>query len=257
MSDSSISDGLVNSSSDNILDSLTKGSSSVSAPSSSGNLLDSLGDTNVTSSSSSNSSGSLGSISINTLFWWIMVIFILAILGINIFKYLAKGTEEASSFLKPLIDVTLAIFAYISSSIVELIAAGSKAIIGGTANVLDKGLSEIEDTAEKIADKTDPANLKKRAQGADDSDDDNDSVMNNNQLNNQLNNKVNPVTMGSYEADDSNSSIQKASGKAGWCFIGEDRGFRSCVEVGKNDTCMSGDIFPSKDICVNPSLRAG
>jgi hypothetical protein len=26
--------------------------------------------------------------------------------------------------------------------------------------------------------------------------------------------------------------------------------------VGPNDTCMSGDIFPSQDICVNPSLRA-
>jgi hypothetical protein len=254
MSESSISDGLVNSNSDNILDSLTK-NTSVSTHSSSGNLLDSIGEPSVSSSSS-------GSISINTLLWWIMVIFILAILGINIFKYLAKGTEEVNSFIKPLVDVTLAIFAYISSSIVELVAAGSKAIIGGTAKVLDKGLSEIEDTAEKIADKTDPANLKKMAQekkqqNSNDSDDDNDSVMNNNPLNNQLNNKVNPITMGSYEADDSNSTIQQASGKAGWCLIGEDRGYRSCVEVGKSDTCMSGDIFPSKDICVNPSLRAG
>jgi hypothetical protein len=58
-------------------------------------------------------------------------------------------------------------------------------------------------------------------------------------------------------ADDSYSSIQssKSISKSGWCFIGEDRGYRSCVEVGENDRCMSGDIFPTKDICINPTLR--
>ena len=39
------------------------------------------------------------------------------------------------------------------------------------------------------------------------------------------------------------------------CFIGTDRGFRSCIEIGDADKCMSGDIFPTHDICINPSLR--
>ena len=61
-----------------------------------------------------------------------------------------------------------------------------------------------------------------------------------------------------YSADDSYSSIQmsKSASKSGWCFIGEDRGFRSCIQVGDNDRCMSGDIFPSQEICVNPKLRS-
>ena len=60
------------------------------------------------------------------------------------------------------------------------------------------------------------------------------------------------------QADDSYSSIQttKPSGKTGWCFIGVDRDIRSCVQVGVNDQCMSGDIFPTQDVCVNPNLRA-
>jgi len=61
-----------------------------------------------------------------------------------------------------------------------------------------------------------------------------------------------------YVEDDAGSTIQSSgpsSGKSGWCYIGEDRGFRSCMEVGANHECMSGDIFPSKQICVNPSLR--
>jgi hypothetical protein len=59
-----------------------------------------------------------------------------------------------------------------------------------------------------------------------------------------------------YQADDSSSSIQMGAPKAGWCYIGEDRGFRTCAEVGVNDTCMSGNIFPSQQICVNPNLRS-
>lgn len=58
------------------------------------------------------------------------------------------------------------------------------------------------------------------------------------------------------EADDSTSSVQmKPSSKTGYCYIGEDRGFRSCIEVGQGDVCMSGDIFPSESICINPNLR--
>jgi len=60
-----------------------------------------------------------------------------------------------------------------------------------------------------------------------------------------------------YDADDSVSNIQqsKSLGKAGWCYIGEDRGFRSCAKVNETDLCMSGDIFPTEDKCVNPKLR--
>jgi hypothetical protein len=38
--------------------------------------------------------------------------------------------------------------------------------------------------------------------------------------------------------------------------VGEDRGIRTCAEVGVNDECMSGDIFPSQELCINPNLRA-
>jgi len=74
-------------------------------------------------------------------------------------------------------------------------------------------------------------------------------------LDKALNNFTQPLSGPS--ADDSYSSIQanKSSSKSGWCFIGEERGYRSCVEVGENDICMSGDIFPRKEICINPTLR--
>jgi len=60
----------------------------------------------------------------------------------------------------------------------------------------------------------------------------------------------------SPRADDSTSVTQKhQSGKAGYCYIGEDRGFRSCVPVQAGDKCMSGQVFSRQEICVNPALR--
>ena len=43
--------------------------------------------------------------------------------------------------------------------------------------------------------------------------------------------------------------------KGGFCYVGEEDGFRSCVEVNKADQCMSGDIFPTREICIHPQLR--
>jgi hypothetical protein len=59
------------------------------------------------------------------------------------------------------------------------------------------------------------------------------------------------------QPDDATSRTQRGqrSGKSGYCYIGEDRGFRSCIEIGEEDTCMSGDIFPTQAICINPRLR--
>lgn len=59
----------------------------------------------------------------------------------------------------------------------------------------------------------------------------------------------------SYNSDEATSAIQSTGTKAGWCFIGEDRAFRTCAKVNETDQCMSGNIFPSKDICINPTLR--
>jgi hypothetical protein len=57
-------------------------------------------------------------------------------------------------------------------------------------------------------------------------------------------------------ADDSTSVTQKhQTGKGGYCYIGEDRGFRSCVKVEASDKCMSGQVFSRQDICVDPTLR--
>lgn len=57
-----------------------------------------------------------------------------------------------------------------------------------------------------------------------------------------------------YMADDASSSIQSVN-KSRWCLIGEENGVRNCVKLDDSQKCMSGDIFPSNDVCINPNVR--
>jgi len=56
------------------------------------------------------------------------------------------------------------------------------------------------------------------------------------------------------EDDSTESNIQHKK-TTGYCYIGNDRGYRTCVKMTDDDTCKSGKIFPTKNICINPNLR--
>lgn len=57
----------------------------------------------------------------------------------------------------------------------------------------------------------------------------------------------------------SDSKRESEIGKDGYCLIGQDgmdgHPRRACVRVGINDRCLSNKIYPTMDICINPSLR--
>ena len=61
------------------------------------------------------------------------------------------------------------------------------------------------------------------------------------------------LTPVSNDTDDPIQSNSKT--KSGSCYIGTDKGFRNCVSIGEGDKCMSGDIFPTLEMCINPKLR--
>ena len=182
---------------------------------------------------------------------WLIIILILAFLGFNIFAYLARGTQDVTSFFAPLMEKIFGTTATVAGQAVNVAAEGAKAVVGGTANVLDTGLTAVQEITPNGA----PSSLPKQSvQGTMPQQD----VTANNALNRALNTSQQTQQGGAndeYEAHEAPSSVHSA-GKAGWCFVGEDRGIRTCAEVGVNDECMSGDIFPSQELCINPNLRA-
>ena len=190
----------------------------------------------------SDDSGFLDSLKNINATTWIIIILILAFLGFNIFAYLAKGTQDITSFFAPLIEKIFGATVAVTGQAVDVTAEGAKAVVGGTAAVLESGLTAVQDVTPNVAQsgvKGQPINQQQV------------DVMQQSTLNRALNTAQSQQPQQDYEAHDAASSM-----KSGWCYIGEDRGFRSCAQVGANDKCMSGDIFPSQEICMNPSLRA-
>jgi hypothetical protein len=57
-----------------------------------------------------------------------------------------------------------------------------------------------------------------------------------------------------YEPNQSGSGNGNGSGTK-WCYVGESNHKRTCASVDEHEKCMSGNIFPSYDLCVNPNLR--
>ena len=218
----------------------------------------------VSSTSSSSSNGFFGSLFSVSITTWIIIILVLAFLGFNVFVYLAKGTQDITNFFAPIISKLLGAFALITGQVINTTATGAKAVVNTTAGVIDTGLTGVQNVTQEATDfvsentmqgkKADSSvggtSIPRAIPTAD--------VMQNNTLNKALNNsnvKQNIGQSHDYVADDSTSSIQKTQTKGGYCYIGEERGHRSCMRVNDNDTCMSGEIFPTNEICINPSLR--
>lgn len=175
---------------------------------------------------------------------WILIILILAFLGFNIFVYLAKGTQDITNFFSPLLDKIFGASVAVTGQTVDVSAEGAKAVVSGTASTVNAGLTAVQDITPNSAPstmKTQPVSGTQVTQ---------QNVDSNNTLHKALNSAK------SSESNQDYSPHEASSSKAGWCFIGEDRGYRTCGEVGVNDQCMSGDIFPSQELCINPNLRA-
>ena len=208
-----------------------------------------------TSSSSTTTGSFFSNMSWTTILLLVLFFFFF---GFGIFVYLAKGTETAVDFVTNLFVTLLEkIMHFFGNDSVdftkeETTTTSEPSTTTSTANI-EKHMQDDHGVSEKSVTQPDVAPATSSEPPKDTTREDN--------LNKALSSAKPNLTHKNepkYSADDSYSAIQmsKSASKSGWCFIGEDRGFRSCIQVGDNDKCMSGDIFPSQEICVNPKLRS-
>jgi hypothetical protein len=178
---------------------------------------------------------------------WIIIFLILAFLGFNIFVYLAKGTQDITNFFTPLFQKIFGTTVALTGQAVDVTAEGAKAVVGGTAGVINTGLTTVQNITPNAA----PSSIKSQPIQTQ-----NVSKPNDNGLHKALNSSQSQnMDYQAHQASSSVASMGEGSGKSGWCYIGEEKGFRTCALVNEDDKCMSGDIFPSHEICINPSLR--
>lgn len=173
-----------------------------------------------------------------------LVVIILLFLGINIFSYLGDFLQKIKETSAPFLKNTLESLGYVvtetTKDVTSLTAEGAKLGVDVAAGTIESGIDviqgqlDLEQSSKPVTPKQQQASISASLTSAlADAEENTDPL-----------------------PDDATSSTQRnGSNKSGYCYIGEDRGFRSCIYVKENDTCMSGDIFPSQDLCVNPSLR--
>jgi hypothetical protein len=173
-----------------------------------------------------------------------LILLLLALIGFNVFTYLDDITAWFSeTFGAPFRSVARFLgyaAADTAHATVDVTAQGTKAAVDIAAGAATSGIDVLQQTIDQ----------KGQDQTQDQEQRNNQDMSSNAGLQRALSHaKKQPP-----QPDDATSRTQR-SGKSGYCYIGEDRGFRSCIKVGEEDTCMSGDIFPTHAICVNPRLR--
>jgi ABC-type Na+ efflux pump permease subunit len=202
---------------------------------------------NITPSSSSTSF--LG------LSWqtWIIIILILALLGINIFTFLAKGTQETANIIDKVFGPILKLIGYstltTTKQTLDTSATGAKTGVEVAAGAAIDTIDVVQDAAQNIP----TGQINSTNNGSIIQQTNTNTHFQQDSLKQALNNSSQQLS--NVIPDDSRSTIQ-TTGKSGWCYIGEEQNIRSCAQVGVNDVCMSGDVFPTQDVCMNPKLRA-
>lgn len=226
-----------NKASEYIFNALTPKSSLLSSPGSS------LIPTPTPNPTATNDAGDDSPSFFNYFIRFILVIVLLTFAGFNIFAQMGIITEDAMKFIEPVIRPIMKVLGMAVTQTIDTASEGTKTGVDIVSGATKSGVNVVDDqlfgSGIRPSGGGDAKQERARANAL------------------TMKTGADNAIISPPEADDASSVTQKGkvSGKAGYCLVGEDRGIRSCVKVGEGDTCMSGNIFPSKDVCINPSLR--
>jgi len=178
----------------------------------------------------------------NFLIISLLALLIFSLLGINllnifgnVFQVIGNFFQAIINIFKPLIYRVLSLFGYTTGAVINTTA-------DVVAETTKTGIDIASGTVQSVGNL-----LKNSSQSMIDP---NAKQMFDNTLN------LSTIKTGIPDADDTNSNIQTPIGtdKKQWCLVGDHQGRRSCVEIGQETKCMSGQIFPSQHQCLNPTL---
>jgi hypothetical protein len=165
----------------------------------------------------------------------LLVVLLLGLIGFNVFSYFDEIVAWFSETFGAPFRAVARFLGYAAAdtakTTVDVTAQGTKSAVDIAAGAATSGINVLQQTLENQGNQGNQGNQ-------DDS----------------LERALSHAKKQPPQPDDATSRTQRTR-KAGYCYIGEDRGFRSCIRVGEQDTCMSGDIFPTQAVCINPRLR--
>ena len=159
----------------------------------------------------------------------LLFVLLFSYLGINILTILGDSMERFVDFISPMVTEFLVLTGYSTGS-----------VINKTADVVSDTAKETIDIAEgavqNVGNLLMDAGKKRRSRP----------------------NRPDqpPQHIHEPEPDAPENTIQKpiTSNKYNWCLVGEYQNKRGCMPVTESDKCLSGQVFPTQKMCLNPNL---
>ena len=216
---------------------------------------------------------------IKSFLFWFIIIIVLSLYGFNIFKYLAQGTDIITALISPFTYVIALLTGTTVKTIIQNISQGGQTLIAelsnffgalinffsqffsGSLKVVEKtSVSAIDELQSNIIkDKTNSAESKKSKQVVkeEEAEAEETTLLKNERKLAERNREVSSEvkdTINKKEKTDP-APLQTSTLEHGYCYIGKNNNVRNCAKVSSKNKCMSGDIFPTMDLCINPNLR--
>ena len=213
------------------------------------------------------------------IFFWIFIIVLFAFLGFNIFNYLAQGTDILTSLISPIAYIITMVTGDTAKTTLQHTSQGTQTIASESSNFLQMLLKLITDIFNYVVkfitttstsgisylqssiqqDKIVSNTSKENKDTSNDKDEKNneDNILENER---KIENRVNEVSSSiknsiTKKEDKQPQPSTSDSQHHGFCYIGKSNNSRHCAKVSSKSKCMSGDIFPTMDLCINPALR--
>lgn len=216
---------------------------------------------------------------VKSIFFWIFIILLLAFLGFNIFKYLAQGTDIVTALLSPIAYVIAMVSGDTAKTTLQHTSQGAQTIATESSNFLQILLKLITDffnnsvnfiattstsainylqstiKQDKITSTKENENQNKD-QNKDEGEDEGEEgdLKNERKIENRVQDVSNSIKSLIVKKEDKVPE-PSSSEQHGYCYVGKENNLRHCAKVSSKSKCMSGDIFPTMDLCINPKLR--
>jgi hypothetical protein len=170
-------------------------------------------------------SDSLFSFDLKTLFIIILlVVIVLAYVKINLITIIGDGVQSGVDFFSPVFSF---LFDFIGDSSGKAINKAAEITADVSKGGIDLAEGAVQEVGNLLIGKADVGSRKKS------------------------------YTLNEPQPDIPEDNIQKSrsSLKTKWCLAGEYQNKRGCISISESDKCMSGQVFPNEEMCMNPNLK--
>lgn len=164
----------------------------------------------------------------------LIILLILMYLGVNFFNIFGNSLQSIVNLTSPVVSKLLAAFGYATGETLNQTADVASDTVKTGVDVAEGVVQSVGNILIDASEEADPSG----------------------RLKNDLERSSNISSVNEPKKDSTESPIQNSisAGKQNWCLIGEYQNKRGCVPVTESDKCLSGQVFPNQQMCLNPTF---